>query len=218
MRLRHIKGAEESVAKSAYIAHSPEKNKGKWARGFFGNCNPVHLEIGMGKGQFLLDLARKNPEINYLGIERYDTVILKALRKRERAEEAGMEFPNLYYLDIDARQLGECFSEGEIQKIYLNFSDPWPKISQANRRLTSPVHLRIYREILLPGGILQCKTDNEALFHYSLGSLQSSGWQLRLSSTDLHGDPVLSQGNSMTEYEEKFSRQGHPIYYLEASP
>ena len=213
MRLRHITGSEDFVANSVYVTHEPEKNKGRWAE-FFGNDNPIRIEIGMGKGQFIESLALNNPDINYIGIERYDTVILKAIRKREAFEKNGADLSNLTFISIDARLLADVFAPGEVDRIYLNFSDPWPKERQANRRLTSPVFMKIYREFLKTDGQLEFKTDNMGLFDYSLESIPESGWKLSQITRDLHNDAVMNKGNIMTEYEEKFSAKGNPIFKL----
>nr|WP_330395031.1 tRNA (guanosine(46)-N7)-methyltransferase TrmB [Oribacterium sp. C9] len=201
------------MANSEYVTHDPEKNKGKW-REYFGNDNPIRIEIGMGKGQFIEALAARNPDINYIGIERYDTVILKAIKKRELLEQEGTDLSNLTFISIDARLLADVFAPGEVDRIYLNFSDPWPKDRQANRRLTSPVFMKIYREFLKSDGQLEFKTDNMGLFDYSLESVPESGWKLSQVTRDLHNDPSMNEGNIMTEYEEKFSAKGNPIYKL----
>lgn len=217
MRLRHITGSEDYVAQSAYVTHDPETKKGQW-HAFFGNDHPIHVEIGMGKGQFIEQMAILHPEINYIGIERYDTVLLKALKKREALMAEDADLANLTFLSIDARLLADVFAPGEVDRIYLNFSDPWPKDRQANRRLTSPVFMKIYRQFLKPSGTLAFKTDNEGLFDYSLLSVPESGWTLTAVTRNLHQDESMNQGNVMTEYEEKFSAKGNPIFKLIAAP
>lgn len=212
MRLRNIKGADEAVAASPFVIHEEETRSGTW-RKIFDNERPIHIEIGMGKGRFLMDLARQNPEINYIGIERYSSVLLRALQKMEEAP-----LSNLYFICMDAGRLPEVFAPGEVDRIYLNFSDPWPKDRHAKRRLTSSTHLEYYKAALSPSGQLEFKTDNETLFDFSLESIQDSGWTLLACTRDLHKDPSMNEGNIMTEYEEKFSSLGNPIYKLIASP
>ena len=217
MRLRHITGSEDYVAQSEYVVHEPEKNKGQWQQ-FFGNDHPIHVEIGMGKGQFIEQMALTHPDINYIGIERYDTVMLKALKKREALMAEGAALQNLTFISIDARLLADVFETGEIDRIYLNFSDPWPKDRQANRRLTSPVFMKIYQQFLKQDGDLEFKTDNEGLFDYSLLSIPEADWTLTAVTRDLHHDESMNQGNIMTEYEEKFSAKGNPIFKLITTP
>ncbi len=213
MRLRHITGSEDFVASHSAVTHDPEKQKGHWAE-LFGNTNPIHVEIGMGKGQFIEQLALEHPEINYIGIERYDTVLLKAIKKREALEKAGHNLSNLTFISIDARLLSDVFAPEEVQRIYLNFSDPWPKEKHGNRRLTSPVFMNIYKTFLHKDGELQFKTDNEMLFDFSLEAIPSAGWTLTAVTRDLHHDENMNAGNIMTEYEEKFSAKGNPIFKL----
>ena len=165
----------------------------------------------MGKGKFIYEMAKRDPERNFIGIERYDSVLLKAIKRREKEEEGGTVLKNLYYMSMDARLLTEIFSSEEIDTIYLNFSDPWPKKRQANRRLTSPVFLKLYEQVLSKDGHIEFKTDNRDLFDYSLESFQENGWDILAKSFDLHHDERLSEGNIMTEYEEKFSAKGNPI-------
>lgn len=208
MRLKHIKGAEEAIAASSLVIHDAKERKGKWQE-LFGNDHPIYIEIGMGKGQFLMELAKQNPQINYLGMERYSSVLLRALQKME--EEP---LPNLYFLCEDAAELPEMFGKGELDRIYLNFSDPWPKARHARRRLTSTEFLGRYNQVLAPEGQVEFKTDNEALFDFSLESVEEAGWKLMGCSRDLHHDPSMNAGNIMTEYEEKFSSKGNPIYKL----
>lgn len=210
MRLRHIPGAEEQIEKSPYVVGSPEEKKGRWSE-VFGNDNPIEIEVGMGKGRFIMELANRNPQINYVGIERYSTVLLKALQKREQ-----MELPNICFMCVDARGLAEIFGAGEVHKIYLNFSDPWPKDRHAKRRLTSPEFMAVYDKILKLDGVVEFKTDNRGLFDYSLESIPAAGWRLNAHTFDLHHDE-MAEGNVMTEYEAKFSAEGKPICKLIAS-
>lgn len=212
VRLKHIKGAEEAVALSSYVIHDAKERPGTWNR-LFDSQGPIHIEIGMGKGRFLMELAAQNPQINYIGIERYSSVLLRAIQKME--EEP---LPNLCFLCEDASELEQFFAPGEIDRIYLNFSDPWPKARHARRRLTSVNYLNRYAPLLTEGGQLEFKTDNEALFDFSLESVEEAGWKLLGYTRDLHNDPQMNAGNIMTEYEEKFSSRGNPIYKLTAIP
>lgn len=212
MRLRHIKGAEQLIEESPFVIHSPEENKGRW-REVFGNDHPIEIEVGMGKGKFIMDLAAAHPDINYLGVERYSSVLLRALQKRSQ-----LELANIFFLCIDAKEMADYFAPGEISRIYLNFSDPWPKARHARRRLTSVNYLNRYKAVLPPQGQLEFKTDNEALFDFSLESVEEAGWQLTGCTRDLHHDPAMNEGNIMTEYEEKFSSRGNPIFKLTAVP
>lgn len=212
MRLRHIPGAEKMIEESPYVAHQPEEKKGRWSE-IFGNQNPIEIEVGMGKGKFITEMAARNPEINYIGIERYSTVLVKALRKREQSE---LPLKNLYFMCIDARKLSEVFAPEEISRIYLNFSDPWPKDRHAGRRLTSPQFMAVYDQFLRKDGIVEFKTDNRELFDYSLEAIPEAGWKLLYSTFDLHNSD-LAEGNVMTEYETKFSAEGKPICKLAAS-
>ncbi len=207
MRLRHIKGAEETIAVSPYVIQEPESCRGRWAE-VFHNQNPIQIEVGMGKGKFLMELAQKHPEINYVGIERYSSVLLRGLQKREE-----LDLSNIWFLCIDARQLAEVFEEGEVERIYLNFSDPWPKDRHAKRRLTSPEFMAVYDKILAADGQVEFKTDNEGLFDYSLESIPQAGWRIEASTRDLHHSP-MTEGNVMTEYEEKFASKGNSICKL----
>lgn len=208
MRLRNIKGSREVIGASKYVIQDAEQWAGKW-RELFGNENPVFIEIGMGKGQFLLELARQNPEVNYIGIEKYSSVLLRAIEKQREAE-----LENLRFLRMEAEHITEVFHEGEIGRIYLNFSDPWPKDRHAKRRLTSGEFLGRYEKILIKGGTVEFKTDNRALFDFSLEQAGESGWKLLACTYDLHRDQTLMEGNVMTEYEERFSAMGNPIHKL----
>ena len=208
MRLRNIKGAREAIDESPYVILDPENYKSRWSE-VFGNDHPLRLEVGMGKGQFIMELARHNPGINYIGIEMYSSVLIRALQKM--AEE---ELPNLKFLRIDARTLPECFAKDEVDRIYLNFSDPWPKDRHAKRRLTSRQFLARYNEILKPDGVIEFKTDNRPLFDFSLEEVREAGWQLLLCTYDLHHEEELMKDNIMTEYEAKFSAKGNPIHKM----
>ena len=207
MRLRHIPGSEQQIEESPFVISSPEEYRGQWKL-FFGNDHPLHIEVGMGKGRFITELAAAHPDINYIGIERYSSVLLKAVEKRSL-----MFLPNLYFLCVDARTLPEIFSEGEVDRIYLNFSDPWPKDRHARRRLTSPQFMALYDRILAPEGRVEFKTDNMGLFDYSLESIPEAGWTITASTKDLHHSD-MAEGNIMTEYEAKFSALGNPICKL----
>lgn len=210
MRLRNIPRAKEAIAQSSYVIQNPEQKKGNWDQ-VFARRQPVQIEVGMGKGKFLMELAALHPEINYVGIEMYDSVLLRALQKREEQEERGEILDNLFFMRVDARLLPEIFDRGEVDRIYLNFSDPWPKARHAGRRLTSREFLTRYEQILREDGILEFKTDNRPLFEFSLEEADAAGWKLEASTFDLHHDPVLCAGNVMTEYEERFSEKGNAI-------
>lgn len=211
MRLRNIPGADETIAASPYCIQEPASHKGSW-KDIFQNDHPIQIEIGMGKGQFLMQLAKEHPDINYVGIERYSSVLLRALQKMD-AEP----LENIRFLCMDASTITEIFEKGEIDKIYLNFSDPWPKDRHAKRRLTSRQFFSRYDEILKPDGVVEFKTDNDALFDFSLEEVEAAGWTLMVHTFDLHNDEVLNKGNIMTEYEEKFSSLGNPIHKLIAA-
>ncbi len=206
MRLRNVTGSREVIAESAYVAHEPQQYKGKWKE-LFGNENPIRIEIGMGKGRFIMDLARRNPQINYIGIEKYSSVLIRGIQKMEQDP-----LPNLYFIRMDAEEIVDVFGAEEVDKIYLNFSDPWPKDRHAKRRLPSREFLHRYDEILKKDGNLEFKTDNHDLFQFALEELEPAGWHLDKVTEDLHHDMGMMQGNVMTEYEEKFSSKGNPIY------
>ena len=208
MRLRNIPGADEAIADSPHCIQEPMAEKGRWHL-IFGNENPIHIEIGMGKGQFIMKLAKEHPDINYIGIERYSSVLLRALQKMEIEP-----LPNIRFLCMDASIITEVFDKEEVAKIYLNFSDPWPKERHAKRRLTSRQFFERYDKILAGNGVVEFKTDNDDLFAFSMEEGAEAGWTLDAHTFDLHHDPVLNEGNVMTEYEEKFSSLGHPIHKL----
>lgn len=205
MRLRNIKGSKEFIEASPYVIQEPEKLKGKWSS-LFHNNHPIHIEIGMGKGQFIHELAAANPDINYIGIEMYSSVLYRALEKR-----AETELENLFFLRFDAKYLADIFDYGEVSRIYLNFSDPWPKDRHAKRRLTSSGFLAIYNEILTSDGFIQFKTDNRDLFDFSVETVKESAlWNINEITYDLHHSEFL-EGNIMTEYESRFVAEGKPI-------
>lgn len=210
MRLRNIPGSKEAIAQSVHVIQNPEENKGNWKK-VFGNQNPVRIEVGMGKGRFIMDMARLNPEYNYIGIEMYDSVLLRAVQKLEQSDE---NLPNLYFIRMDARNLPEVFGKEEVDRIYLNFSDPWPKDRHAKRRLTSRQFLERYDQILTKEGQVEFKTDNRPLFEFSLEEIEATGWKLLAHTFDLHHDEDMIKANVMTEYEEKFSSAGNPIHKL----
>ncbi|SFP87001.1 tRNA (guanine-N(7)-)-methyltransferase [Butyrivibrio proteoclasticus] len=207
MRLRNIAGSREVIADSNFTVKDPEKKKGLWKKEIFGNNNELHIEIGMGKGRFLMDLAALNPNINYVGIEKYSSVLLRAIQKQEQ-----LFLPNVKFIRMDAEDITEVFAPAEVDKIYLNFSDPWPKDRHAKRRLPSRQFLGRYDQILKPDGVVEFKTDNKDLFQFALDEVEPAGWNLDAVTYDLHHDPVMNEGNVMTEYEEKFSSLGNPIY------
>lgn len=206
MRLRNVTGSREVIAASDYVIHEPQQQKGKWHE-IFGNDHPIRIEIGMGKGRFIMDLARMNPDINYIGIEKYSSVLIRGIQKMETDP-----LPNLYFIRMDAEEITSVFDKGEVERIYLNFSDPWPKDRHAKRRLPSREFLHRYDEILISDGIIEFKTDNHDLFQFALEELEPAGWHLDQMTEDLHHDTEMMQGNVMTEYEERFSSKGNPIY------
>ena len=205
MRLRNVTGSDEMIAQSKYVVQNPKEWKGKWSE-LFKNDHPIRIEVGMGKGKFIMQLAKENPEVNYIGIEKYSTVLLRALQKMDLEP-----LPNVVFLCIDAKELTEVFAAQEIDKIYLNFSDPWPKDRHAKRRLPSHQFLAQFDQFLKADGRLEFKTDNQGLFQFAVEELEIAGWKAEAITYDLHHDAVLNEGNIMTEYEEKFSSQGNPI-------
>ena len=208
MRLRNVPGSREAIADNDMAINEPTELKGKWKEEF-GNDNPIRIEIGMGKGKFITTLAMENPDINYIGIEKYSSVLIRAI---ERCEE--IEVPNLRFIRMEAEYICDVFENGEVDRIYLNFSDPWPKDRHAKRRLTSKQFFERYDVILKKDGIVEFKTDNDLLFQFSLEQVPEAGWELIEQTWDLHNDERLMQGNVMTEYESKFSQMGNPIHKL----
>lgn len=206
MRLKNVPGSREAVTKSPLVITEPERFRGCWAKEVFGNSAPIRIEVGMGKGRFITQQAALHPEVNYIGIEKYSSVLIRALEKTEDAPPA-----NLRFIRMDAEDIMAVFAADEADRIYLNFSDPWPKDRHAKRRLTSGRFLDRFREILTGEGIIEFKTDNRVLFDYSLEQAEEAGWKILAKTFDLHADPVMNEGNIMTEYEEKFSLAGNPI-------
>ena len=208
MRMRKKKNLDVRFAAcEPVLAHAPESCKGHW-QDVFGNENPIHLEIGCGKGQFILGMAAKYPEINFIAIEKEEGALIMAT---EKAVEQNL--PNLKFLSYDAALLENIFAPGEISRIYLNFSDPWPKNGQRKRRLTHSGFLKIYDTILAPYGQIHFKTDNQRLFEWTLAEICRYGLLMQNICLNLHASDF---DNIQTEYEERFSAMGMPIYRLEA--
>ena len=208
MRLRNVPGSREAIAESKNVINEPVLLKGKWNTEF-KNDNPIRLEIGMGKGNFIIRQAQENPNINYVGIEKYSSVLIRAIEKCEETEVL-----NLRFIRMEAEYICDVFEKGEIDRIYLNFSDPWPKDRHAKRRLTSRQFFERYDVILKDDGVVEFKTDNDLLFQFSLDQVPEAGWELVAHTWDLHNDEKLVKGNVMTEYESKFSAKGNPIHKL----
>ena len=208
MRLKKVKNALENIEKSTYYVNDKEEYCGKWKTAF-ENQNPIHVEIGMGKGDFVIQMAKQNPNINYIGIEMYDSVLVKAIKKLNNEEKIS----NLKLLLMDANHIEDVFHK-EISRIYLNFSDPWPKKRHAKRRLTSSNFLKKYDIIFSGPREIFMKTDNSDLFNFSIESLIEHGYEIRYLTRNLYQD--VPEGNVMTEYEKKFVSEGVPINRLEA--
>ena len=207
MRLKNVKGANKVIEESNFVILNPSEYKGKW-RKVFNNENPIHVEIGMGKGDFIIGMAKKYPNINFIGIEMYDSVIVKAVKKLQEEK-----LDNLRLIRMDARLIEDVFDK-EIELIYLNFSDPWPKNRCAKRRLTHERFLNRYENIFKDKKTIFMKTDNIDLFAFSIESLSEFGYVLKNISLDLHNSDY--EDNIMTEYERKFSSKGVKINRLEA--
>ena len=206
MRLKNVKGANDIIVKGKYYVANPYEYKNNWSK-YFNNNNPIYIEIGMGKGDFIIENAKRYQNINFIGIEKYDSVIVRAIQKSNE-----LELPNLKIVRIDANKLNDIFDK-EIATIYLNFSDPWPKDRHAKRRLTSPVFLNIYDNIFKDTKRIIMKTDNLNLFNYSLASLTEHGYDIIYKTNKLD---CLNEDNIMTEYETKFYNKGININKLEA--
>lgn len=208
MRLRKVKNAQNIINESQYIIKEPENYKGHYKK-IFKNDNPIHIEVGMGKGDFIIENAIKNPNINFIGIEKFDSVMVRAVQKLEE-----YNIPNLKLIKIDALDIDNIFDK-EISCLYLNFSDPWPKKRHTNRRLTSEVFLSKYDLIFKNIDKIIMKTDNRHLFEYSIKSFTDYGYKINDISLDLHSDNKLD--NIETEYEKKFASKGMVIYYMEVT-
>lgn len=204
MRLRNVPGSREDIANSEFVIQNPEKHRGEIIS-LFPSKQPLFIEIGMGKGQFITILAKNNPDINYIGIEKYSSVLVRAIEKQTE-----LELPNLKFIRMDAENINDVFAENEVDGIYLNFSDPWPKDRHAKRRLTSRQFFARYEKLLKPEGKIQFKTDNSALFDFSLEEVEATHFKATEVSYDLHNSE-WNEGNVMTEYEERFSAKGNPI-------
>ncbi len=211
MRLRNIPRADNTLKANALVIKSPEAQRGCW-RHVFRNDNPLYIEIGMGKGQFLLNMAKTYPDINFVGIERYSSVLLRAVERMDTEEYQYLK--NIRFVCMDARELEQVFAPGEVGRIYLNFSDPWPKARHAKRRLTSVEFLSRYEKVLEKDGQVEFKTDNTPLFEFSLEQAEEAEWKLIAHTYDLHHNKEMNLGNIMTEYEEKFSAKGNAINKL----
>ena len=206
MRLKNVKGANEIIINGKYFVENPNEYKGKW-NNVFGNDNPIYIEIGMGKGDFIIENAKRCSNINFIGIEKFDSVIVRAIQKSN-----DLELNNLKIVRMDANNLLDVFSN-EIDLIYLNFSDPWPKDRHAKRRLTSPIFLNIYDNVFKGNNNIVMKTDNIDLFNYSLETIVSHGYDILYKTYDLD---CLDNDNIMTEYESKFHNRGIKINKLVA--
>ena len=203
-----MKNAKEQIESSSYVISNPESHKGNFNK-LFNNDNPIRIEIGMGKGTFIYNHALKNPNINYIGIEKFDSVLVRAVQKLEDTN-----IPNLKLIRMDALDIDKVFSK-EIDTIYLNFSDPWPKKRHELRRLTSPVFLAKYDSVFKNDKVIIQKTDNRHLFEYSLMSLVNYGYKLEKISLDLYKEEELLKDNIPTEYETRFASNGDTIYMAE---
>ena len=210
MRVRNRSNARERLENNSFVFIEPKEKKGKW-KNEFANTNKIHLEIGTGKGQFIFSLAKKYPNINFIGLETQPTVLSFLLDKIESEQ-----LPNLRLILADASNLVEYFSEKEVDKVYLNFSDPWPKTRHIKRRLTFGTFLKQYDNILSDNGTIAQKTDNKGLFEYSLLSMSQYGFKIEKLSFDLTNSEY-EKDNLHTEYEDKFIKKGNNIYFVEVS-
>ena len=209
MRVRNKPGALEKLASYPdYVIVNPQEHRGYWQQMFPQN-QPLHIEVGSGKGRFINEMAKEHPEINYIGIEMNKNVLVTALDHLIKSD-----VPNLKLLHVDGRDLREYFADGEVDQLYLNFSDPWPKTKHEKRRLTYQTFLETFDTITKDNAEIHFKTDNRGLFEYSLSSFSKYGMTLERVWLDLHNSDF--EGNIMTEYEEKFSSKGQVIYRVES--
>ena len=211
MRLRKDPRAEKYIQESDIVILNPEKNKGQWHM-VFSNKHDLHVEFGMGKGGFIIEMARQNPDINYIGVERFETLVYKACKKAESKQIPS----NLRFICENVGYCKDFFGKGEVNRIYLNFSDPWPKNRHANKRLTYYRFLNKYDYLLCQEGGVYFKTDNRGLFEFTLNELSKQDWKMKNITFDLHASGI--EDNVMTEYEERFSSKGMNIYRLECFP
>lgn len=210
MRMRKKKNCAARIERCGDIRITdPENHKGEWSK-VFGNDNPIHVEIGCGKGSFVVGMAKMYPDINFIAIEKVEDVIVMAMEKAIENEVA-----NVRFMDLDAERIEDFFLKGEIERIYLNFSDPWKKNKQAKRRLTHKNFLDRYKNVLNNGDYIWFKTDNRKLFEFSLNSFAESNFKMQNITLDLHNSGF--EGNVITEYEQRFLDLGQPIYRLEAT-
>ena len=204
MRLRNVTGAKDVIEKSDIVIKDYKEFKGNYNK-LFGNKKPIHIEIGMGKGNFIIGMAQKYPDINFIGIEKYDSVLVRAL------EKITDDIPNLKLIRMDATYIEDAFDK-EVDTIYLNFSDPWPKNRHEHRRLTSEAFLKRYDKLFKKGKKIIMKTDNRKLFEYSIISFTNYGYKIDSISLDMYSDDI--KDNVQTEYESKFHAKGMPIYKI----
>ncbi|WP_332697562.1 tRNA (guanosine(46)-N7)-methyltransferase TrmB [Halalkalibacter lacteus] len=209
MRLRNKPGAKEELNQNPeIIIRNPEKCRGQWKE-IFGNNNPIYVEVGTGKGQFLMGMSMLHPDVNFIGVEKYESVLITAMNRAKESSQTNVKF-----LNEDVSDILEFFEASEIDRVFINFTDPWPKNRHEKRRLTYKGFLEMYEQVLKEGGDIHLKTDNQGLFEYSLESFTSYGMTLHHVSLDLHRSNI--EGNVMTEYEQRFSRKGMRIYRCEA--
>ncbi|MCI6914560.1 MAG: tRNA (guanosine(46)-N7)-methyltransferase TrmB [Lachnospiraceae bacterium] len=218
MRLRNVPGAREEIAASKYVLLDDAKTKGKWNE-IFDNDHPIQIEIGMGKGTFIMEMAQRHPEINFVGIEKYSSVLVRALEKleainNEKEEKGEATINNLLLFRMDAENIENYFAKDEVSDIFLNFSDPWPKDRHAKRRLTSDRFLAKYINLMKKTGTITFKTDNTDLFNFSVETANEEGWTFLKKTDDLHHSEY-NEGNIMTEYEKKFSEMGNKIHMMQ---